>query len=573
MDIVHAVARISTAVLVTVTAVAAMVVLPGVAGGQPGDRTEVPYISTAPLAAQVAGSVVSVAVPLPPEVAPHPPECDRLSYLRWRSVDGPAESSEADRIFVAQPGIFEGAGAFESVARNTVVAAAERGMHVEFWALDRRSNCLEDHAGTSAALVTGDLDTATDYYFHGKEIDGRRFEGYAAGSDIAWLAQVGLEQTLRDQYDLLRHEFPDQKVRKEKVVCGGHSMGGFITGYFAEWDFDGDPATTDDAGYNQCSGYFALDTVIRAGAPFPSSGVPSDLPEELAAPLEAFTGAISTASPVLALPAVINPETTNMLALTGLAARLDPDGVNDIVSRMPDNTNVNWTLRTLLAKDPAMFATGSPDVRSLNATNEAVLGAILDDNSQPLGFLQTSVGFLTGGPVQDKVFPLPSTPATLESGSFGDAPKASPAVYGDPQVVYRWLDYDEVGTEASLPEESRYTSRAGEVTSIDEIARNLSEPPLDFTEWYFPMRLPSDLAQSSAPSFAAHHLYRDGVARNPVLTVQASGGITLPSTTHPNAVSITLPGYNHIDVLTAAADQNDGRGEAVSQALAEFATP
>ena len=573
MKIVDAVARASMSVLLAATAGAGMVVLPGVAHAQAGDRTEVPYLSTAPLAEKVAGSVVSIAVPLPPEVGPHPPECDRLSYLRWRSVEGPVESGDADRIFVAQPGIFEGAGAFESVARNTVVAASERGLHVEFWALDRRSNCLEDHVGMRAALETGDLDTATDYYFRDAEIDGARFEGHATGSDVAWLAHVGLEQTLRDQYDLLRHEFPDQKVRKEKVLCGGHSMGGFITGYFAEWDFDADPATTDDAGYNQCSGYFALDTVIRAGAPFPSSGQQPDVPEALAAPLEIFLGAASTASPVLQLPAVINPETTNTLALAGLAARLDPDGVNDIVSRMPDNANVNWTLRTLLAKDPEMFATGVPDVRTLNATNEAVLGALLDDNSQPLGFLQASVGFMTGGPVQDKVFPVPSTPEILESGSFGDAPKASPAVYGDPEVIYRWLDYDEVGTEASLPEESRYTSRAGEVTSINELARNLSEPPLDFTEWYFPMRLPSDLAQSTAPSFAAHHLYRDGVTRNPVLTLRGSGGITLPASNHPNAVAITLPGYNHIDVLTAAADQNDGHGEPVSRALVEFATP
>ncbi|MEE2031890.1 hypothetical protein [Rhodococcus chondri] len=559
--------RGSKMTLAAVTVLAGAVVLLPSAGAQPAGRTELPYASTSPLADRVLGSVVSISAPLPPEVGPRPPECDRVSYLRWRSADGPAESVDADRVLVAQPGIFEGAGAFESVARNTVVAAAERGAHVEFWALDRRSNCLEDHTGVQAALATGNLDTATDYYFHGADIDGARFGGHASGADVAWLAHVGLEQTLRDQYDILRHEFPDQAVRKEKVLCGGHSMGGFITGYFAEWDFDGNPGTTDDAGYNQCSGYFALDTVIRAGSPAPVGASLPELPDELAASLAATTGSAAAVSPVLQLPAVINPETTNLLSLTGLAARLDPDGVNELVARMPVNSNVDWTLRTLLAKDYTMFATGEPDVRTLNATNEAVLGAILDDNSQPLGFLQASVGFLTGGPVQDKHFPVPGTQETLASGAFGDAPKASPAVYR-PDVLYRWLDYDEVGTAASLPDEARYTNRASEVTSIGELARNLSEPPLDFTEWYFPMRLPSDLSQTSAPQ----RIHRDGVARNPVLTLQGSGGISLPPSGHPGDVPIVLPGYNHIDVLTAAADQNDGRAEPVSRALAEFAT-
>src|SRR5690606_536808 len=101
---------------------------------------------------------------------------------------------------------------------------------------------------------------------------------------------VGLEQTLRDQYDLLRHEIPDAGVRRSKVLCGGHSLGGFITGYFAEWDFDGDPSTTEDAGYNQCGGYFALDTVIHAGSPSPVGGTLPDLPAVISAPLDAFAG-------------------------------------------------------------------------------------------------------------------------------------------------------------------------------------------------------------------------------------------------------------------------------------------
>lgn len=205
-----------------------------------------------------------------------------------------------------------------------------------------------------------------------------------------------------------------------------------------------------------------------------------------------------------------------------------------------------------------MFATGKPQVRSLNATNEAVLGAILDDNSQPFGFLQASVGFITGAPVQDKLFPVPSTPEILGSGFFGDAPKASPSVYSRQGTLYRWLDYDEVGSEDSLLDEARYTTPASEVTSIAELARNLSEPPLDFTEWYFPTRLPSDLALSSAPSFATHHIHRDGVARHPILTLQGSGGIALPESEHPDDVPVVLSGYNHIDVLTAAASGTTG---------------
>ena len=35
--------------------------------------------------------------------------------------------------------------------------------------------------------------------------------------------------------------------------------------------------------------------------------------------------------------------------------------------------------------------------------------------------------------------------------------------------------------------------------------------------------------------------------------------------------SVTLPGYNHLDVVTAARRQNDGRPEPTWKALANFA--
>ncbi len=51
-------------------------------------------------------------------------------------------------------------------------------------------------------------------------------------------------------------------MRKRKLVCGGHSLGGPLTAALASWDFDGDPETTKDAGYNQCAAFVGLDTTV-----------------------------------------------------------------------------------------------------------------------------------------------------------------------------------------------------------------------------------------------------------------------------------------------------------------------
>ncbi|GAM51485.1 hypothetical protein NSK11_contig00281-0001 [Nocardia seriolae] len=40
----------------------------------------------------------------------------------------------------------------------------------------------------------------------------------------------------------------------------------------------------------------------------------------------------------------------------------------------------------------------------------------------------------------------------------------------------------------------------------------------------------------------------------------------------PVGETVTARGYHNLDVLTAAAQQNDGRPEPISTALAEFAT-
>ncbi|WP_333716181.1 hypothetical protein [Gordonia sp. (in: high G+C Gram-positive bacteria)] len=581
--------RIRSRLLTTVTgAVLVAPVITLVGQGAPAsaapsslERVERVYQSSSPITS-VVSSVVRHRVPLAKSVGPHPAQCDWVSYLRFRAADGPEKSANADRILVAQPGILEGAGAFESIAKNTIVKAAKQGKHIEFWALDRRSNCLEDHTGLEAGNAKKSFDVAADYYFKGKPLGGKKFTGFTNNIDnvtkYPWLKNVGVKQTLEDQYAIMKADIPDQQGRKQKVLCGGHSLGGFITGYFSEWDFDGNRATTDDAGFNQCAGYFALDTAVTSDMTIVTdalnlpSGVRSmvqmpAIPRELGQALDLMYGLYDTVLPVLALPTLINPETMNLLALAALAANTDPHGANRVLEALPRNLNIVSTLRILLSKDYGTAITGQPDILRIRATNEATLGAIMDDNSMPFGILQASIGMVApGGPVQAKSFPFPDAVAAafpMSHAIWGDNKKFAPSRL-DGRTLYRWSDYDEIS-----PTDTR-TSPWQEITAIGELARNMSEPPLDFTEWYFPTALMTGLTNRSSPDGFRHRLYPGAALGSPIVTFQAGGGIGVDAPDGHGRL-VKLPGYNHLDVLTAAAKQNNGKPERVSENLAAMA--
>ncbi|MFF7489094.1 hypothetical protein ACFZBC_26885 [Streptomyces luteogriseus] len=534
-----------------------------------GARTETPVQSTSPVTG-VTETVVRVKAPLPESAGPRPAACDWLSYLRYRSADGPAASADADRILIAQPGILEGAGAFDSVARNTVTRAAEQGQHIEFWALDRRSNCLEDRTG----IASGDQHTAVDYYYRGKQVGGRTFGGYTGNAQLGWTAKLGIEQTVRDQYDLLTAELPSPALRKRKVLCGGHSLGGVITGYFAAADFDGNRSTTADAGYNQCAGYFALDTTVSTTLGDLSGSIPGDtnLPDIGLGYGVVQAGLDSGVLPrTLSAPVLLNPETMTLLGIAGLGALKDLDGEADLLGYLPRNLNIEATNRFLFAKDTAAFLSGSPAVRDFRLTNGAVLGALLDDNSVPLAFLQTSVGFFDGGPIADKSFPA-ANGGEAQPGLYGTAYKAIPDRPHGP--LYTWRTYDRVG-DADDPgyrsaDGTPFTGAGEEVTDVRQLARSLAEQPLDFTEQYFPTKLVTDIELATSPQVKKLVVHPEGLKANPVLTVLAGEGLLagrVPADLHP----VVADGYQHLDVLTAAPVQNNGRPEPVSTSLASFA--
>ncbi|MEU2041944.1 hypothetical protein [Nocardia niwae] len=555
----------TTALVVAAAAPSATAQAPG------AERTESAVVSSSRVAS-VTESVVSLRIPLPDSVGPHPAACDRLSYLRYRDGAGPARSADADAILVAQPGIFEGAGAFDSVARNTVAAAARQGRHLEFWALDRRSNCLEDHLGRRAGSAAHDVHLAVDYYYRGADVDGRRFGGVVPNDQLGWLGRIGVAQTVQDQFDLLAAELPDPALRKRKTLCGGHSLGGVLTAFFAEWDFGG------AAGADQCAGYFALDSSIDASLSA-LNGIPDIIDLSLggigSAAVEAALdgGALPR---VLALPAVINPETMNLLGIAGLAAYLAPDAESDLARYVPSSLNQEVTYRVLLSRDAATAATGSPSVRDFRITNAAALGAFLDANSQPLALLQAGFGFFGGGPVAEKDFPLPGDVAELPAlrgltGMLsGPDRKAIPAQPNGP--LYTWRNYDEpAATAATARDGAPFTDATHEVTDIADLSRSLATQPLDFTEWYFPMRLAADVFQSQAPALARHRTHPGGILANPTINLIGGAGVVVATGWRSHGETVTAPGYHHLDVLTAAAAQPDGRPEIVSTNLARFA--
>jgi len=553
--------------------VVAVIALAAPAACLGADRTEQRVASAAPDAKLVTESYVRVKAPLPASVGAHPEACDWVSYLRFRNAGGPRSPSDADAVITAMPGFLSGAAPFDQLARNFVRLMDARGKNVEFWALDRRSNCLEDHRGLRAAARARDASVAFDYYWRGRPVDGVTFGGWKSAADANWLRNVGVEQTVRDWNSILTNEIPSRAVRRRKVFCGGHSLGGPLTTAYAGWDFDGNPATTADAGYEQCAGFFGLDTSLGTGGGNASPAGPATA-----------LAAASAGAPFVSAPP-FTPETLQVPGALGVAA-FHQRGQTQALKQLPHSTNIDLSQRVLFSRDAAHFATGTPSIRDFNTTNEAALAGIFDDNSEPITILRASLGSVEGGPLVDKNFPSPGysgIASPLTNNDFLALPNA-------PQgPLYRWRNYDDLDAKGAPPmaRNSRgepYTSARSEVSDLYQFARVLFEPPADFVEQYFPTRIFGEAisAESGDRSDSLADMRHDGISKRPAFLIQAgdSEGNTgqNPSTAsrgeapnrNPLSGAATLRGYNHIDVTTASRVQNDGRPERSSTSLADF---
>jgi hypothetical protein len=479
------------------------------------------------------------------------------------------------------------------------MALKQRGLNIEVWVVDRRPNNLEDLTGLNAAEEAHDTNLAIDYYYRGAEIDGRKFKGFLSDAEVPYLSEFGLELAMRDIYKVITTKVPDPVQRREKVFVGGHSMGGPYAAYFAGWDFDGNPATLDDAGYMNCAGLIGLDTMLMTGIndlePYVGDILGGEITEDVQPDLaqELYTAVLENMRrgylPRMVTPAtaIVGPETLALQELLAMEAAWHPDQESDFLGRVPYSWYFRLMLQMIHSRDLAHYMFHVPSIDDFRYTNEALFGIFVDDNFQMITYLQTSVGFLNGGAVVEKQFPLPQDWANLPELFIMKMDGQCIAIDAGPDYLslgsgplYTWANFDEIGDAADLDYqdtggESTYTTTVEEVSDIQDVARFMYKGPSNALEWYFATRPLLDMTMAalltdSGYGFGLNLFHGDQVAGMPQIDFVAEKGPMVGITDYLPPEIRVIEGYNHLDVCVAAPDRSSRRPNEVIDPILDF---
>ncbi len=380
--------------------------------------------------------------PNPNGAAGTPPEQNKVRVVRWRVDADPPRPARA--IVVMMPGFLASAGAFDALGR-AIVRRSTTDDPLEAWAIDRRSNLLEDTWGLDVAEAKHDAEIARRYYFDQEAVEGKTFAGILQGNQIPWASEWGIATTVGDLRNVI--SLVPAADRASRVVLLGHSLGASIVEEYAAWDFGGVP------GFRDVAAIALLDGVAGSeGAAMPAldraayENGPMMAGTTLAVPgvNGIRSGNVYTTLPFLGINAYIVAE------YTAMRARWAP---GDIVA---DSQRDNL-LGVFLGQTPIP-----------KMTNAAAFGFTFDSASTPLSFIAVSCGAGNGGAI------------TSYTGILGTT-----AVHpSDPNATYGWTDFDRTS-----PVEN---------TSIDDFARAWFDGPgLNLAEWYFPSRLALDAQAAS----------------------------------------------------------------------------
>jgi hypothetical protein len=375
------------------------------------------------------------APPNPSSGEQTPTELNQARFLRYRYDLGEPEDPRA--IVIGVPGFLGGGASFDGVARSLVRMGAEQGVELEFWAIDRRSNGMEDLTGMNAAEEAGDPEIAFEYYFGDGQVDGAAFPGFRAQEDVGFMSEWGLQAHIEDIRAVL-HRVPEAQ-RKGHVFLMGHSFGAGLVELYGAWRFE-----DGTRGADELAGMIFMDG-LGGSTPISEEVFVDGVAGEQSGLNQIRDG---SAARYLGIP-ILGVEVLAVAELTALRAWFDPTGIVDDPVR-----DGAFALLTGLF-DPELL----PAV-----TNRGALGLGFDADSEPLGFVRVQAGQLTGGPTE----PFSSL---LAPGETLTRPS-------DPEATYDWIDAAD--------------SDPQEYTPLRTLARAFTIGPSNFAEWYFPARLSLD---------------------------------------------------------------------------------
>jgi hypothetical protein len=364
-----------------------------------------------------------------------PPALDRTRVLRYRRDVEPRAPAVA--VIIAMPGFLGGGGSFDGLARSLVRGFAEEGDAVEVWAIDRRSNYLEDLRGENAAEAANDPAIAEGYYFGGETIGGEAFAGFTPAAELSFASEWGLATHVEDLHRVIATIAAED--RRGHVFLVGHSLGASFTEAYASWRFE-----DGSRGAEELAGLVLIDGALQSTAIDETAyheGTGSGI-----LPIIGLD-ALRAGQPITTLP-LLGQAVYAQAAVLSLRALVAPEEV--VVDRMRANT-----LGLLLGLAPV-------DVPPM--TNLAALGFAFDSEFQSLSFVTVTMGTAAGGPLEE--YESAIAMRTLLHPS-------------DPAATYSWIDAD-----ASTPPE---------VTPARNVIHAWVDGHSNFAEWYFPGRLALDL--------------------------------------------------------------------------------
>jgi hypothetical protein len=271
--------------------------------------------------------------------APGPKRLDKVFLREY----GPAD---AKTILVLTPGSPGSQGNYARLAPWLVQRVPGLGV----WAVDRRSNALED----ISVFKRHDAMKSLDYYLLGERVGGRTFKPVTQRR-APYIRKWGATVAMNDLHRVVH----TAKRGGRKVILGGHSAGAVTVPAYATWNFHGHPGYKDLAGLLQVDGaeFGAFDAYLKRTDYYPPYLTKRDAKRGLAQhDKQSEFGIAGAPLPVPLWTVGVLPEIACQFAIE------DPQGTSVLQSAVPE------ILRKLV---------GLP---RFPITNEALMGVYTTDH-------------------------------------------------------------------------------------------------------------------------------------------------------------------------------------------------